>query len=318
MRTTVMLLAALLFTMSTAHAQLGFPEIEYGDEFSARFVPKAERDEGGIPYNMYWFAGAEGQRISARVSSETFDPAVSVFRASDGRHVATAHGTREASLFTRLPADDLYFVTVTSLNRIDTAFYTFSLGAQAAREGNVLFHWEFPVSRPFKVAESAKCLLRYNAIAVVIGAKAQNSSCSHWSSTSYPGPIRIRAEMRVVSEAANAKAGLLFDRKPDGGLILVLIEPESNRYTVYQRTGTVWKTLVPETWSAAIKSEDWNTVDVELRNYSVGLTINRLPVKEIRLDSPVEGKVGLWNNGGSANGETTLIEFRELLVERLE
>lgn len=315
MRTTVMVAGVLLFITSTAYAQLGIPEIKYGEELTARFVPNTPRDATGIPYEIYWFAGAIGQHVTAQVSSETFHPAISVFRASDGRHVATAHGTRTATLFTRIPADDLYFVTVTSLSRINTGFYTLSLGAQAAREKNVLFRWEFPVSRPFTARETAKCLLRYNSVAVVIGAKSRTSACEYWGATSYGAPIRVQAEMRIGSP--DAKAGLILDRKSDGDKILVQIDPLNRKYTVFQKTGTAWKTLVPATWSSAIKNGDWNVLDAEIRAYSLRLSINRQHVNEIRLASPVDGKIGLWNNGATSSGEST-VEFRELLVERID
>jgi hypothetical protein len=152
---------------------------------------------------------------------------------------------------------------------------------------------------------------------VVVG-KLNRKPCTFRPTVDFRDSIHVRAEMRLAAGGRNARMGVAFDRKSDGRLVLFTITPQLGTYAVFQKTATGWITLVPSTWTPAVKIEDWNVLDAEIRGRTVELTINRMPVSTVRLAELAEGRVELWNDGATADGRHTTVEFRELTVERIE
>lgn len=122
--------AALALAPAAVTAQDSLPEIDYGETFRAQLGAGSARDASGLPYDLYLFAGEAGHRVTVTLDSDEFAPALTLYRASDGREIAMSHGAREATLATDIEADDMYLIGVTSLARVESAPYRLSLAAQ--------------------------------------------------------------------------------------------------------------------------------------------------------------------------------------------
>jgi hypothetical protein len=78
----------------------------------------------GAFMDAYVFEGQADEKVTIEVRSSAFAPAVAIYRTSDGGELAAVSGPADALLELDLPADDLFYVAVTSIGAETTGDYT--------------------------------------------------------------------------------------------------------------------------------------------------------------------------------------------------
>lgn len=123
----------------------------------------------------------------------------------------------------------------------------------------------------------------------------------------------LSVDLRQVSGPANAELGVVF-RIGRNGYYAFTIAPGVQEYALDLWDAGQWIELIDWTYTSALASAGWNTIQVRASGSNFSFWINRWHVADIQDNTLPEGKVGV-TIGFFQPGDEGAFEFDNFIVE---